>query len=79
MNSFIRDKTFTSEDHKHKRIDSVNEDVYDYTLKICTPESDFHAAYQVDKTQNKKVLLGQSNASFALGGSKSFGISFYIP
>ena len=64
------DKNFVSEDHKHSREGSSDTDVYDYTLQLCTTDDKYGAVYQIDKTQNKKTLLGMSNASFALGGSK---------
>lgn len=63
-------KKFTSEDHKHVRPGSTSEDVYDYTLQFCTSDDGkFDAAYQIDKSANKRTLLGKSSSSFALGGA----------
>eukprot|EP00794_Sanderia_malayensis_P015292 gene15292-16870_t len=73
LTTSLKDKLFTSQAHSHKRTvgGKTTEDVYDYTLKVCTPDNDFRAAYQVDvgKGNSKRVVIGQSNASYALGGT----------
>ncbi|XP_065060904.1 cation-dependent mannose-6-phosphate receptor-like isoform X2 [Rhopilema esculentum] len=76
ITSDLSDKNFVSEDHKHTREGSSDTDVYDYTLQLCTTDDKYGAVYQIDKTQNKKTLLGMSNASFALGGTNLILIVF---
>ena len=74
---YFSSRQLTSEDHTHSRGGSTK-DVYYYTIQLCTPEDNFNAVYQIDRTQiNKHTLLGMSNASFAFGGGNyDFIINF---